>query len=491
MKTGSLPSGVLLSPVSGVSYGKGELVLDYSGIPRFAEPKRPGRDLQAVYGSTAVKNPVPQLKDPTFWLPGMCYAGGAGFPLNEDILSRHILMLGGSGSGKTNTFELIMERLVPRLTEKDFVVVFDTKGEYYDLYHRDGDYLFGNGERYRSVSYTWNIFDEILADGDDDRHVLINARELSAALFHGRGSSTQPFFCNAARDIFAALLVHYVRSSKSNPAKWGSRLNNADLLRGLKTLGTKQYIDIFSANSDMQYLLSYFGKGDSNQALGVFGELNSMVSDYFIGILGEHNPSRSISMREAVRRKGGRMLFVEYDLSIGETLAPVYRLLFDQVLKEALSRQNRNEKHAGNVYVITDEFKLLPQLQHIDDALNYGRSLGVKVIAGIQSIDQLYEIYGKDKGAVIASGFGSMFAFYTNDNSSRSYISERSGSNVTSFGYYSVMENKQLTRERDGMTVENWDQMALGLGQAFISLGNEPPFLFKFDVSEANKKEHS
>ena len=85
-------------------------------------------------------------------------------------------------------------------------------------------------------------------------------------------------------------------------------------------------------------------------------------------------------MRNAVRGKGGRAIFVEYDLAVGETLAPVYRLLIDQALKEALSRN----ENTGQVYVIADEFKLLPKLQHIDDALNFGRGLGVRVVAGIQ-----------------------------------------------------------------------------------------------------------
>ena len=44
------------------------------------------------------------------------------------------------------------------------------------------------------------------------------------------------------------------------------------------------------------------------------------------------------SIRNFVRKKGGRILFVEYDISIGETLAPIYSLLFDLALKEALGR---------------------------------------------------------------------------------------------------------------------------------------------------------
>ena len=135
----------------------------------------------------------------------------------------------------------------------------------------------------------------------------------------------------------------------------------------------------------------------------------------------------------------------------------------------------------GNVYFIADEFKLLPKLQHIDDALNFGRGLGVKVMAGIQSIDQLYDVYGKDKGAVIASGFGSLFGFHTNDASSREYITKRFGTNLMVYSYSNYQTNRIVNNERDGNTIEEWEQVNLGLGQAIIGLGYDNPFLFQFD----------
>ena len=208
--------------------------------------------------------------------------------------------------------------------------------------------------------------------------------------------------------------------------------------------------------------------------------MNSMISEYFVGILAEHKPDRKISMRNAVRNKGGKAIFVEYDLSIGEILTPVYRLLIDQALKEALGRN----VETGKVYLIADEFKLLPKLQHIDDALNFGRGLGVSVIAGIQSINQIYDIYGQDKGSAISSGFGSVFAFHANDSESREYITRRFGKNIMVFNYNDLQKNLPVRSEREGNTIEEWEQMQLGVGQAAIGIGYNPPFLFKFDRFE-------
>lgn len=62
-------------------------------------------------------------------------------------------------------------------------------------------------------------------------------------------------------------------------------------------------------------------------------------------------------MRELVRQKGGRMIFVEYDLSVGGTLTPIYTLLFDLAIKEALSRKNER----GQRLFAVDEFRLAAQ----------------------------------------------------------------------------------------------------------------------------------
>ena len=436
---------------------------------------------QIIFGTSVLSNDVPVIDDPWISFPGKSLTGKTCFNVDQGLLSKHILLLGGSGCGKTNAFFYALEAIRRQMTNKDVAIIFDTKGEFYELYSRPGDYLIGNSAKFRTISNTWNIFDEILIDGDDEINITMNAREIAEALFHDRGSESQPFFCNAARDIFRGILIHFIRCAKINPDKWRPLLNNECLIECFKEFTVTDYIEVFSKYDDMKSLLSYFGDGKSNQALGVFGELNSMISEYFVGILAQHSEERAISMRRAVRDRMGRAIFVEYDLSVGETLAPVYRLLVDQALKEALGRNASGSHIDGNVFLVADEFKLLPKLQHIDDALNFGRGLGVRVMAGIQSIDQLYDIYGEKKGAVIASGFGSIFAFHTNDGSSRDYITKRFGSNIMAYEYNNLSKNSVINNEREGNTVEEWEQIELALGQAVIGLGYNPPFLFQFD----------
>ena len=159
-------------------------------------------------------------------------------------------------------------------------------------------------------------------------------------------------------------------------------------------------------------------------------------------------------------------------------MTPMYRLLIDLALKEALGRTEEK----GNVYLILDELKLLPKLKHLDDALNFGRSMGVKVIAGLQSINQLYDIYGREKGLVVAGGFGSVFGFHTSDHASREYLTELFGKNVIGYQYTGV-DRTLVKKEREGNTLEIWDQLLLKQGQAVVGLADKAePFLFQFPL---------
>ena len=435
---------------------------------------------QVLYGTSVLSNPTPQIANATVHFPGMGYSDGQSFGIDDkQIFSKHLLLLGGSGCGKTNTFLFAMNKVLNSLGQNDVAIVFDTKGEFFDYFAKPGDYVIGNSPAFKDKSHTWNIFDEVLADGWADYAIFSNAREIAAALFHGRGSESQPFFCNAAKDLFMAMLLHFIRSAKKDPQNWMPRLNNWNLKDAFARFQGKDYLGLFKKYPDLQYMQTYIGDGTSNQALGVFGELNSMLAEYFVGILAEHKPGQSISMRQAVRQRKGKTIFIEYDLAMGETLTPIYRLLVDQALKEALGRTGSNA--AGKCYLFADEFKLLPKLQHIDDALNFGRGLGVRVMAGIQSIMQLYDIYGETRGKVMASGFGSVFGFHTNDEGSRNFLTSLLGRNMVLYQYTNRLENKNEVEQREGHTLEEWTQINLGVGQAVVSLSGADPFLYQFN----------
>lgn len=439
---------------------------------------------EILQGFTIASQSIPQIEEPYITFKSR---EGESFSLNKSLLSRHILLLGGIGVGKTNTFNHLLKALLSKSQEEvknNVTVIFDTKGDFYKEFYEPGDIVIANGKEYEDSTWYWNIFEDIKAAGDEEAQELM-CREISKALFSDRKSTAQPFFANAAADIFSKTLIHFLRTQKrfENEGKNMNVLNNYELVKFLQQATVQHFIKMCKRYPDFKGTLSYFGDGSSNQALGVFGELNSMLNDYFIGVFAKKAPcGREFSMRNSIRRKGNQKIYIEYDLTVGETLTPMYRLLIDLALKEALGRSHS----AGDVYMIIDEFKLLPKLQHIDDALNFGRSLGIKVVAGIQNITQLYDIYGESRGAVIASGFSNLFAFKTIDAESRDYVSKVFGKNYYSMSYFNSA-GEFVDENREGHSVEDWELMDLGIGRAVIGLANYRPFYFSFEEYESDR----
>ena len=399
--------------------------------------------------------------------------------INDVAASRHVLLLGGSGTGKTNVMNLMFRQARKLSVAGDAsYIVFDTKADYvtHRGFLRGGDELVGNNRRFRDMSAVWNVFAEVLVDGRDARDIRSNAHEIARTLFEGRGSKTQPFFANAASDIFANALVYLTRRAQERPSTGAKQLNNANLVRFLDK-GPNTLSKAFNTYDDMQGLTTYFGDGTNDQGMGVLSELRSMLRDCFQGVFASSPPAGSdgLSVRRLVRRRGGRALFVEYDLSLGLSLQPVYRLLFDLALKEALGSNAR-----GHTIVYLDELRLLPQIHHLEDALNFGRSKGVSVVAGLQSVEQLDATYGSEEGRPLLGGFGSIIAFGSVDPKTMSYVSDRFGANLISYRYPDL-NGQPIDRERESSVVEPWRVRFLGLGEAIVGLATQPdPFLFRF-----------
>lgn len=407
-------------------------------------------------------------------LPGVYNNQHTYLNLDDDILSKHTLLIGGTGSGKTNTFYYFIEQLKRKMTANDVMIVFDTKGDFESKFYSQGDIILGNSSKYKNITEKWNIYKELVVDGWNDENIQMNTNEITYSLFKDAMEKTnQQFFPSAARDLFASILLAHLKAGKNSIDIRKLAFNNKALKGYFDKLNPKKIIKLLSVSHELSSVLSYIGDGSSNQALGVIAEMQNVIRKIFIGSFAQDG---RFSVREFVRQKNAKTLFIEYDLSMGETLTPIYRLLFDLALKEAMGRS----KSEGNVYFVCDEFKLLPDLQHIEDGVNFGRSLGVKVFAGVQSIEQLYEIYGESKGKNIAAGFSSVYAFKANDSSTRDFISDLYGKNII-LEQYKTSNNTLVEEKREGKTVEDWNLNNLQIGQAIVGLPFKQPFVYKFD----------
>ena len=336
-----------------------------------------------------------ESKDPVFILPS---ADKGYIPIDYSLLSKHIMLLGGIGTGKTNTINFLIDNIRGCMGQKDVMMIFDPKGDYYDEFYREGDIVISNDEK---STVSWNIFEEVLVD---DR-IEENINEIATYFYEEKiARSSNPFFPSAARDIFASLISYLIRGDFENYR------NNKSLRSIIDSKTSEDYIRYFSRYGDLRSVCSYIADDAKGQTQGVMSEFIQTLREILVG---NFKKKGDFSIRRAVREKGGKVIFVEYDLGLGKTLAPIYTLLFDLAIKEALCRKQED----GNVYFVMDEFRLMNALSHMDNGINFGRSLGAKFIIGIQNVNQVFDVYGETAARSILSGFSTLISFSVSDDS--------------------------------------------------------------------------
>lgn len=425
--------------------------------------------------------------------------------LNEDLLSKHVLIIGGIGMGKTNTFKSIVQQTSDSLKRNDVMLIFDTKGDFYNEFGNEDDILISNTPIKASngtyaeprFSDTWNIFAEL-----NDAKLTETSNEIASMMFNSHvKNSSQSFFPLAAKSIFAAVLraIYRVHTGKAGLMKLKTEpsnkllkdfFNGENIFAGVdesarKSDTLKNIVGLLNLVKEERGALGYISTANKEgavdgQTLGVLAELRLVIDELFVGNFAKEG---SFSITNAVRTRGAKRIFIEYDITEGEVLSPIYSLLVDLAIKESLD--SRSTQKGSNAYFIIDEFKLLPHLKHMDDAVNFGRSLGVKFVIGVQNVSQIIENYGRNGAMNILSGFLTTFAFKVSDYETRNYLINLFGTNRKKTAYLSSITTRGVSESLGfGRVVEDWDIAALDIGECIVHLAkndsdpyNSPFFL--------------
>jgi len=117
-------------------------------------------------------------------------------PLVKDSETKHFLVTGATGSGKTN----FMHNLLPQVQKKDHpAIVIDQTGEMIAKYYNKerGDIIFNP---FDSRSKTWNIWADCLGEEDKVAKIIIEFNSKAS------GSRANPFWDLSAAEILASLL---------------------------------------------------------------------------------------------------------------------------------------------------------------------------------------------------------------------------------------------------------------------------------------------
>lgn len=316
-------------------------------------------------------------------------------------LDTGLLIVGAPGSGKT----VMINTMVYQLDfQPNFpVVFFDPKGDYHEEFGKENDVVL----KIQGSSHSWNIFSE--AEQEED------FEEISAELF---AAQHKDFWLSSAQQLFAAILKVIWREAKTQ----NKIPTNADLIHLLNTKSNDEIYELLKGYEDLRSAAQYISPESGKQGSGVMSTLLTKVMEVFVGDF-RRSDKTFFSVREYMRQPAGRVLFIEYDVTQGGRLGPIYRLLIDTAIKYAISRGTENFKK----YFIIDEFQWIPYLQKYQALVNYGRSYQATTITGVQAIPQMNAIYGKETTQAILAGHKYQFIFRCGDPDTVRYARSKIG----------------------------------------------------------------
>lgn len=299
----------------------------------------------------------------------------SGVPIPTDIENLHFLLNGSTGAGKSVTLREMIECAVKR---GDRLVIVDPNADMFSKFAKKGDVLLNPFDK---RTKGWSIFNEIKAAFDYrnyTRSIVPKSADSSSEEWNG-------FARVMLESVMKVLKVN--KGSGQNPT-----MNE---VTNLATVISAEELKGKLVGTDAE---SMFIEG-SEKALGSARFVLSSRLPIF-----KEMPFGDFSIRDFLETGQGN-LFITWKESQKSALTPIISAWIDIVCSSILSLEEDKKR---KVWLFLDELASLDNIGSLDDALTKGRKNGLRVVAGVQSVSQLKQIYGREGATVLMSNFRSL-----------------------------------------------------------------------------------
>ncbi len=350
-----------------------------------------------------------------------------GLFLPRALETTHVFIGGSTGSGKTQCLSRVI--LSTRQRQEKALIQDAKDGEFVAKFFDEATDIIFNPFDARSVS--WNIFEMIESEADYDA---------VAASVVPKGRGQEQFFCNAARDVLAAILRHCALSGeRSNRRVWQWLSKPVPELHKMLVLNNSPAASSIESH-------------DSGQTQGVMATLHQFAKIF--RYLAEDGKQRSFSLRQWVRDPKARgFIFLSSSTKQRETLKGIHTLFIDSLANEILSLRDDPDRR---IFIMADEFGALHPLSSIKDLLALGRSKGCSFFLGAQEKAQIDALYGRDVANTIVNQCNTFLIFRMNDSDSAEYFCKMFGEQEIE-----TMETSFSSAIRDHRDSESYRNMKL------------------------------
>lgn len=301
-----------------------------------------------------------------------------GVPYPADLWTRHVLLVGGTGSGKSTVLKPIIEKVV---ASGERLIVFDPKGEF-----TQGFAELAIVGPWDARSFAWDIARDMRNVGDMRRFAISVIQD-----------SQDPMWANASRQILVGFML-YLRSTRGVEWGWGE-------LAELLALPQASLLAIMSKHHP-EAARSVAQASVTTQ--GILINLSSFCSSIhdLAEAWGDAPPERRISFVEwTLGGAGPRQIVLQGHGAYEDLSQRVARGIVEVVASIVCSPELGDDEGNAKLFLICDEFPRLGPVP-MRRLFDMGRSRNCRCVVACQDFAQLEEVHGPHfvKSVVSMSG---------------------------------------------------------------------------------------
>ena len=358
-----------------------------------------------------------------------------GTDLRKVGINKNILVVGGSGSGKTACY--IKPNIMQCLGS---YIITDPKGE---LYKETSEYLKKEGydvKVFNLVNPKYSDFYNPIAnlnshpDVDTLAHIIVTGTKKEGA------GSDDPFWDDTAKMLFKAAIYYVLSCLPPEEQNLGSCINIVRQGGADPSIFDKLFLDDLKPGHPGRAQYENFRTSAEKTKQSIVISTLAKLNVFDMPAIEKITSSNSILFYEVAKRKTAIYVITSAAESTYDFVSTMFfSQMFSILYKQA---DDYGSRLPNQVYFLLDEFANVGQIPDFQKKLSTTRSLGISVSIIVQSLDQLESLY-KESYENILGNCDTQLLLGTNSQKTAEYFSKSLGQTTIK------VENKSVSKDKD------------------------------------------